>query len=283
MPAEHAGTASLLRPLSPRAWRVVDRRRETDDIVTLRLAAEDGGSFQFRAGQFNMVTAFGVGECAVSMSSRCSETGWVDHTVRQVGAVSRAICAARPDDVLGLRGPFGRDWGVEDETGRDVVVVAGGIGLAPLRGAIYQLLEAGRARRVHVIVGARTPSQLLFDCDLRTWTRMDAHVDVTVDVPAPGWHGNVGLVTSLLAGVDIDGATASAFVCGPEVMMRFVAMALVDRGVPADRVKISLERNMQCGVGWCGHCQLGPLLVCRDGPVVRYAGVVPHLLRERER
>jgi anaerobic sulfite reductase subunit B len=291
MPADTAvGAASvgpssntLSRPMTPEPHRVVDCRREADDVVTLRLAPEGRGPLAFRAGQFNMLTAFGLGESAISMSSRCADTEWVEHTIRDVGAVTHSLCRADRGDLIGVRGPFGTDWGVENRAEGDVVVLAGGIGLAPLRGAIYQLLEPPRTGRVFVIAGARSPSQLIFHDDIETWAALGARVAVTVDVAEPGWNGHVGLVTSLLSWADFDPGSTSALVCGPEVMMRFVAVALVDRGIDPGRIKISLERNMQCGIGWCGHCQLGPLLVCRDGPVVTYDGVVPHLLRERER
>ena len=166
-----------------------------------------------------------------------------------------------------------------------MVVVAGGIGLAPLRGAVDELVhraEPGRGR-VFVIAGARQPGQIIFGDDLEAWERDGAVVAVTVDVAGPGWSGHVGLVTSLLDHAAFDPASSIAFICGPEIMMRFTARALVDRGVDPERIRVSLERNMQCGVGWCGHCQLGPFLLCRDGPVLPYAGAVAQLLNERER
>ena len=267
----------------PVPHRVVTRTPETADVVTLGLRPLAGGPPAFRAGQFHMLTAFGVGEAAVSTSSPPGRTAAIEHTVRDVGPVTHALCGAGTGDVIGVRGPFGTDWGVSDEGSGDVVVVGGGIGLAPLRGAVYQLLDRPRAGRVFVIAGARSPGQIVFRRDLETWSGLGARVAVTVDVPTAGWDGHVGLVTSLLGWADFDAPSASALVCGPEVMMRFTAGALVDRGVRSDRIRVSLERNMQCGVGWCGHCQLGPLLLCRDGPVVAYDGVVPRLLRGRER
>lgn len=269
------------RPMTPVPHRVVARRRETEDAVTLTLAPERGRPWPFRAGQFHMLTAFGVGESAISVSSPPG-ADTVDHTVRDVGPVTHALCAVPVGGLVGVRRPFGTDWGVGDVTG-DVVVVAGGIGLAPLRGAVRQLLAGPRRGRVFVVIGARTPSQVMFGDDLEDWAAAGAHVAVTVDMAGPGWSGHVGLVTSLLEGIDVDTARAAALVCGPEIMMRFTARALVDRGVHPSRIRVSLERNMQCGLGWCGHCQLGPLLLCRDGPVVSYDGDVPRLLLERER
>jgi len=290
------------RALTPVPYRVVSRRRETDDVTTLSLAPVAGVAMAFRPGQFNMLTAFGVGEAAISISSAPSSSGPLEHTVRDVGTVTHSLCAARVGDLVGVRGPFGTDWGlaeVDDQVDTlhtlggtthahlrgDVVVVAGGIGLAPLRGAVYELL----ARRSHdgggvvVCVGARDPSQIVFRDDLEEWTRAGAEVSVTVDVSAPGWTGHVGLVTSVLGDAHFDPSRTTALVCGPEIMMRFTARALTDRGMDPGRIRVSLERNMQCGVAWCGHCQLGPFLLCRDGPVLPYAGIVAHLLTEPER
>ena len=282
--------ATRPEPLTPLAYRVVERRRETDDVVSLFLEPLGAAAREFRPGQFHMVSALGVGEVAVSISGAPGEVGPLRHTVRDVGAVTHALCASRAGDVLGVRGPFGTDWAVtprEDGEldGRDVVVVAGGIGLAPLRGAVAQLVATrrGGGGRVFVLVGAREPGQLVFGEDLATWERQGATVLVSVDRATPEWHGRVGLVTTLLEDAGIDPVRCRALLCGPEIMMRFTARALVDRGVDPAAILVSLERNMQCGVGWCGHCQLGPLLLCRDGPVVTYAGAVERLLSERER
>ena len=277
------------RAMTPALYRVVERRAETGDVMTLSLSPVADGPMAFLPGQFNMLTAFGVGEAAISVSSAPRDEGPLRHTVRDVGSVTRALCRTRIGDVIGVRGPFGTDWGVGDpgaggERG-DVVVVAGGIGLAPLRGAVYELV-ARRARGgggVFVVVGARDPSQIIFRDDLETWADAGAEVAVTVDVSDPGWTGHVGLVTSLLGGSGFEPDKATALVCGPEIMMRFTARTLIDGGVDPAAIRVSLERNMECGVAWCGHCQLGPLLLCRDGPVVPYAGVVAHLLTERER
>ena len=282
------GSPALRSPLTPIPYRIVKRRVELDDVVTLSVApvsADAGGPFQFAHGQFNMLTSFGVGEAAISISSAPAEEGPIEHTVRDVGAVTRALCAAPVGSVIGVRGPFGRDWGLETiEDAADVVVVAGGIGLAPLRGAIRDLAARRRSGgRVFVLVGMRSPAQILFPDDLEAWRRAGIHVGVAVDVAAPDWHGSVGVVTVLLSEAPFEPAGAVALLCGPEIMMRFVARQLVDGGVDPSRIKVSLERNMQCGVGLCGHCQLGPLLLCRDGPVVPYGGVADELFMERNR
>lgn len=278
-------------PLMPVPHRVVAWRRETADVATLELVPIDEGPAPFRAGQFNMLTAFGVGEAAISISGAPDAEGPLRHTIRDVGPVTHALCEVQPGEVIGVRGPFGSDWGTGELAG-DVVVMAGGIGLAPLRGAVDELLRAvaipeadrpGACTRVFVLVGARQPDQILFPDDLRRWSEAGARVAVTVDVATPSWGGRVGLVTTLLDGAGFEPSGATALLCGPEVMMRFSARALTDLGVDPARILVSLERNMQCGLGWCGHCQLGPFLLCRDGPVLPYGGSVARLLAERER
>jgi NAD(P)H-flavin reductase len=237
--------------MTPLPYRVVDRRQETSDTATLTLEAARAALPQWTPGQFTMVYAFGVGEIPVSVSG--GRAGLIRHTVRGVGAVSRAICVAPVGSTLGLRGPYGQGWPAPPEHA-DVVVLAGGIGLAPLRPVVTAALA--RPGRVFVLIG---------DAE---WRDAGAEVLVTVDRADTSWSGRVGVVTTLLDGLDLASGTSVGYVCGPEVMMRIGARALVDRGVPRDRVSVSLERNMRCGVALCGHCQLGPILVCRDGPVV---------------
>ena len=256
-------------------------------MVTLVLEPFDDRSLRVSDhGQFNMLTALGVGEVAVSIAGPAVASGVIEHSVRDVGAVTHALCTAPVGAEVGVRGPFGRGWGIERlPDGRDVVVVAGGIGLAPLRSAVHALVARARdgRGRVFVVAGARSPDQILYRDDLDAWRRAGSHVAVTVDVGTPGWEGPVGVVTTLLPDLPFEPDGAWALTCGPEIMMRFVARGLVDGGVEPGRILVSLERNMQCGVGWCGHCQLGPLLVCRDGPVVPYGGTADRLLLERGR
>lgn len=269
---------------TPVLYRVDGCQQETDDVTTLDLRPVHGPAVSFRPGQFNMLTAFGVGEVAVSVSSAPDPGGALQHTVRDVGPVTHALCTRAVGDVVGLRGAFGTDWGVDGllDSGQDVVVVAGGIGLAPLRGALQTLVTRRRGGgRLVLLVGARTPDQIVFGADLERWRDLGAHVGVTVDIAAAGWRGHVGVVTTLLPDAPFDPARTVALMCGPEVMMRFAARDLVDRGVDPARIRVSLERNMQCGIGLCGHCQMGPLLVCRDGPVVAFDAARP-LLEERE-
>ena len=266
--ASASAEPALRGAMTPVPHRVVSRTPETADTWTLELEplAE---SIRPRAGQFDMVYAFGVGEVPISTSGDHEGEGRLTHTIRAVGAVTRALCALEPGGIVGVRGPFGTEWPLAEAVGGDLVVVAGGIGLAPLRPAIRHAL--GRRDgygAVSVLVGARTPEDLLFVDELERWrARHDVEVDVTVDAAAAGWRGRVGLVTTLIPGAVFDPAGAAALVCGPEVMMTFVVRALVDRGLPLERIWVSMERNMRCAVGHCGHCQLGPTLICRDGAV----------------
>jgi NAD(P)H-flavin reductase len=263
--------------MAPSPYVLRERSAETADTWTLALEAVDGPGPAIAPGQFVMVYAFGIGEVPISVSGPAHREGPVVLTVRAVGAVTRAICASRPGAVLGLRGPFGTSWPIGGSSGADVVVVAGGIGLAPLRPVVLHALEhRSDFDRVVVLYGARTPDDLLFPAELSGWSA-EAAVDVTVDAAKPGWAGKVGVVPKLLPRAEFDAASAVAFVCGPEIMMRYTIEALLARGVPPERIHVSLERNMRCGVGHCGHCQLGPTLICRDGPVYTYAEASPWL------
>ncbi|HVC40852.1 MAG TPA: FAD/NAD(P)-binding protein [Candidatus Saccharimonadales bacterium] len=258
--------------------RVVGRRQETADVVTLELEATDGSRLRYAAGQFNMLYAYPVGEVAISISANPAEDGPIAHTVRNVGTVSRALCGLQLGDTLGLRGPFGSGWGLDSAAGGDLVIVAGGIGLAPLRSVIAQVIsQRERFGAVEVVIGTRTPEELAFREQVEMWRgRDDLSVHVTVDRATPGWHGTVGVVTTVLPRIRCDPG-AIALVCGPEVMMRFTALALQERGLPASRIRVSMERNMQCAVAQCGHCQLGSVFVCADGPVLTWDRVEPLL------
>jgi NAD(P)H-flavin reductase len=257
----------------PAPFRVADRRQDTVDTWTLALEPV-GDGFAVAPGQFVMVYAFGVGEVPISVSGPPERPGEpVVLTVRDVGAVTHAICESEPGSVLGLRGPLGNSWPVEAAEGGDVVVVAGGIGLAPLRPVVLHVLaHRDGYQNVWVLYGARTPRDLLYRDELESW-RYEIGVDVTVDAADSSWTGGVGVVPQLIARADVRPEAVSAFVCGPEVMIHFTVEALRERGLPDERIFLSLERNMRCGVGLCGHCQLGPTLICRDGPVYSQAQV----------
>jgi NAD(P)H-flavin reductase len=267
--------------LVPSSFRVAGRRQETGDTWTLTLEPL-GEGFAAAPGQFAMVYAFGVGEVPISVSDVPAVAGEpVVLTVRAVGAVTRAVCRSEQGAVLGLRGPFGSSWPVAEAAGGDVVVVAGGIGLAPLRPVVLRILaRRDRYGTVRVLYGARTPHDLLFRDQLEAWRR-EVGVDVTVDAGDGAWTGRVGVVPQLVWHAAFRPEAATAFVCGPEAMMRFTVEALRARGMPDERIVLSLERDMRCGVGLCGHCQLGPTLVCRDGPVYTQAEV-ERLLAVRE-
>jgi len=275
---------SAAGPMTPRPFRVVSRRRETEDTWTLALEPADGAPAPaFAPGQFNMLYAFGVGEVPISISGDPGAEGPLEHTVRAVGPVSAAICRAQPGAEIGVRGPFGSSWPLERAAGRHVVIVAGGIGLAPLRPALLGAL-AGRERLAGLVVlcGGRSPSQLLYRAELESW-REDPRVElgVTVDSAEPGWLGGVGVVTTLIGDAPFDPANALAFTVGPEVMMRFTVDALLDRGMDPADVHISIERNMKCAVTQCGRCQFGPTFACREGAVMSYGAIAP-FFRVRE-
>jgi NAD(P)H-flavin reductase len=277
-----ATTENAMLPIACRVERV---QRETDDTVTLELVPETNGSGpSFQAGQFNMLYAFGVGEVPISVSGDPTQGsgGWL-HTIRDVGAVTRALCGSKQGDVVGLRGPYGSAWPVRDVEGSDLVFMAGGIGLAPLRPALYQALaRRERYGRIVVLYGARSPLEMLYVDELKSWRgRFDLEVEVTVDHAVGDWRGQVGVVTDLLEFAHFDPLETVALLCGPEVMMRFSATELQDRGVDSDNIYLSMERNMKCAVGLCGHCQLGAEFVCKDGPVFRLPRI-SRLLTMRE-
>jgi NAD(P)H-flavin reductase len=280
-----AQTAALARePMLPVAYRVTGRRVETHDSVTLRMEPARTPLPPFLPGQFTMLCSPGVGEIAISVSGDpAARDGALSQTIRDVGAVSRALCRAGPGSVIGVRGPFGTTWGLDTAVGRDLVIVAGGVGLAPLRPVLLgALADRDAYRRVVLLAGARSPAEFLFRDQLPDWAaRPGLEVGLTIDQPAAGWTGPVGFVTEPLARLALDPGRTIAFLCGPEPMIRLSAEVLLAKGMAAEDIRVSLERNMKCGVGLCGHCQLGPLLLCRDGPVIDYARAQP-LLAVRE-
>jgi NAD(P)H-flavin reductase len=261
--------------LIPEPFEVVSKRRDTTDTWTLEL---EGRPLAFAPGQFTMLSAGGAGEVPISISGDPDRPERLVHTVRAVGLATEAISAAEPGGVLGVRGPFGRPWPLDEAEGADVVIGAGGIGLPPLRPAILTLLaHRERYGRLVLLYGGRTPDQLMFPEELDAWREQGFEVHVTVDSAGPEWLGHVGVVTRLVSRANINPATTLAMSCGPEIMMRFLVAALAQEGVSTARIYVSMERNMQCGIGHCGHCQLGPTLVCRDGPVYRWSEVEPWL------
>ncbi|MEZ5931066.1 MAG: FAD/NAD(P)-binding protein [Alphaproteobacteria bacterium] len=256
----------------PSLARVVARRQELGDTWTIDLEVDDPGLLAFAPGQFNMLYAPGVGEAAISVSGDAHGASRLTHTIRDVGMISHALASLEPGMTVGVRGPFGTAWPVEAAEGTDVVIIAGGLGLAPLRPAIYHIL-ANRERygRVALLCGARGVKGILFPGQLAAWrSNLDLQIEITVDHADSGWRGHVGVVTGLIPRADFDPADTTALVCGPEIMMRFAAQALADAGVDENAIHLSMERHMKCGLGHCGRCQYGPYLICRDGPVMSY-------------
>ncbi|NJN83457.1 MAG: Ni/Fe hydrogenase subunit gamma [Caldilineaceae bacterium] len=273
---------SAADPMLPLPYTVRERVKENEDTFTVELEPASGDILPaFRAGQFNMLYILGIGEIPISLSGDPAKPYRLIHTTRAVGSVTGAMSNLREGDMLGVRGPFGSCWPMEQMVGRDVVIVAGGIGLAPLRPALYQMLESREQfGKIVLLYGARTQEEMLFRRELEQWrARFDLEVHVTVDrATAPKgrtWQGNVGVVTTLIPRAPFDPLESVALICGPETMMRFTVQALQRRGVTTDHIYVSMERNMQCAVGFCGHCQYGPYFVCRDGPVFRFDQLQP--------
>jgi NAD(P)H-flavin reductase len=270
---EETVTLAAPGPMTPAFCRILRTRSETRDTFTIELEPPNGNpSFQFAPGQFNMLYVFGNGEVPISISGDPKHPQSLVHTVREVGAVTKAMRALKRGDAVGVRGPFGSSWPVEEAVGRDVVIVAGGIGLAPLRPAIYAILaKREKYGRVVLMYGTRTPDDILFRRELERWrARLDLSVHVTVDRAMAAWKGSVGVVTTVIPRAHFDPQNLLVMACGPEIMMRFTILELRNRGVPIEQIYVSTERNMKCAIGFCGHCQLGPAFVCKDGPVFRY-------------
>jgi NAD(P)H-flavin reductase len=259
-------------PMVPLPYRVNKFQKETGDTFTMELLPVEKQSIgRFKAGQFNMMYVFGVGEVPISISGDPGEPEILTHTTRAVGVVTKAMNKLKAGMTIGIRGPYGTHWPVEEAYGDDIMIVAGGIGLAPLRPALYQVLQfREKFGKVILLYGTRTPEDILFKKELENWRkRFDMEVYVTVDRATGNWRGNVGVVTKLVPRAPFDPHNATAFVCGPEVMMRFTALSLIDRGMNSENIYVSMERNMKCGIGFCGHCQMGAPFICKDGPVFR--------------
>ena len=257
--------------------------RETDDTFTFVLAPPEDQEFTFAPGQFNMVYAFGVGEVPLSISGDPSRKDILVHTLRNVGPVTHEICGQKKGQVLGIRGPFGKPFPLENQKGRDIMVIAGGIGLAPLRPIVHHLKNHREDYgHIAILYGSRTPHDLLFKTELKEWRRrLDMDVEITVDIADQIWHGNVGVVTKLIASSSFDPINRTAYLCGPEIMMKFTVAELRKHGMDTKNIYLSMERNMKCAVGFCGHCQYGPHFICKDGPVFSY-DQIENLFTKRE-
>lgn len=265
-------------PVVPHPVAVRELQAETHDTYTLTLDPPDPDQgLPFIPGQFTMLYLFGSGEVPISISGNPDSPMQLVHTIRAVGGITRAMQEINTGSMLGVRGPFGTGWPVMEALGKDVVIIAGGIGLAPLRPFVYHLLNRREDYgHVSILYGARSPADILYRDELQSWGgRFDVDVSVIIDHAATDWYGDVGVVTSLLDKVRCDAGNTIAMACGPEIMMRFAARGLNDIGIPDEQIHVSMERNMQCATGMCGHCQYGPAFVCRDGPVFRLDRIKP--------
>lgn len=267
-------------PMIPRPFRLTGKRKELADVVTLVLEPRNATNWNgFRPGQFNMLYLPAVGEVAISLSGDPSNSSRLVQTIRDVGQVTKSLVGLSPGELVGVRGPFGNPWPIDAAEGQDVVVAAGGLGLAPLRPVIYALLANRDAfGRVTLLYGARSPDEILFREELQAWRgRLDMYVDVSVDHAPTDWRGPVGVVTTLIETARFDSHNSVAFICGPPLMMRLCSQVLSNRGIDAARIYLSMERNMKCAIGLCGHCQLGPDFICKDGPVLPLSRLAPRL------
>lgn len=278
-----AATSALTDPMTPTPVVVRKIIWENDDTFTLTLeCAPLGPEYRFLPGQFNMVYVFGVGEAAISISSDPARPATLDHTIHRVGLVTTALAQKKRGDLIGIRGPFGSIWPIEVARGRDVCIASGGIGLAPLRPVIYGMLKDRNAYgRIIVLYGGRSPLDLLYRVELEKWANdFGVEVLVTVDRGDSSWKGHIGVVTSLFQYIKLDARETIAYVCGPEIMMKYTVDELERRGVPPAQMYLSMERNMKCAVGFCGHCQYGPTFICKEGPVYPVMRVRPLLDRK---
>lgn len=269
----------MTNPLLPQAVEILSWEEESEHVFTIETNAPPGyGGFQ--AGQFNMLYVPGAGESAISISGDPGDPGILTHTVRAVGNVTGALRDLRPPQSIGLRGPYGQPWPLAEARGRELLLLAGGIGLAPLRPVLYAALAvAAQFKSISLLLGARSPAELLYAEQLQRWRSNErVRVLASVDTASQEWHGDVGVITDLISRAEFDPAQVVAMICGPEIMLRFCAKRLRELGVAPEAIYVSLERNMQCAAGFCGHCQLGPYFVCKDGPVFAYADVERYLM-----
>lgn len=274
----------MMNPYLIHPATIVSKAREAEDVNTYRLQLVEERvrqRFRFAAGQFNMVYLFGAGEVAISIVSDPDQPEFLDHTIRAVGRITKAMAALGPGDAVGIRGPFGQGWPLEEARGRNLLIITGGLGCAPVVGAIeYIFRRRDQYGSVKILHGVKTPHDLLYRERFDAWRGSpDTEVLLTSDQPDKAWRHHVGVVTELFERVSIDPTKSMVLMCGPEIMMRLGVPILIRRGIPASAVYVSLERHMECGVGLCGHCQLGPYFLCKDGPVMRYDRVAQWLGR----
>jgi sulfite reductase subunit B len=257
-----------------RAAKILRARNLTAHEKLFEIALGDG-SLDHEPGQFVMVSVFGVGEIPLSVTSSPTRRGSFDLCVRAVGKVTNALHALEAGDELGIRGPYGRGFPIRILEGNDLLIIAGGLGIAPLRALINYVLDNRRDfGKVHILLGCKSPEDMLFTDELDTWNRrMDVHYECTVDKAAPDWAGNVGVITTLIPGVDLQPERTFAAVVGPPVMYKFVIKELLTKKIPENQILVSFERHMKCGMGKCGRCQIQNLYCCQDGPVFNYRDI----------
>lgn len=279
--SQAAPSVDPLDPWSPHPARIRSIRQEVPEIATYELVIDHPqvrGRYRFRPGQFNMLYLPGIGEAAISISSDPSRPEALLHTVRAVGNVTNALARKQVGEPVLLRGPFGSSWPLDACRDCDVVLAAGGVGLPPLRPAIHHFMDhRNDYGRVILLYGARSPQTLLFTNEYETWRRAGIEVETTVDLGDDDWTGHIGVVPTLLERLILDAERTRILTCGPEIMMRFVIMEALSRGIASEDIALSMERNMNCAIGFCGHCQLGPEFVCKDGPVFSYDRMAPFL------
>ena len=260
-------------PYRPIKARIVEARMLTDKEKFFRIELEGGIDLRHQPGQFVMVSLFGYGEAPISICSSPTDKGYFELTVRNVGTLTDKLHRLGEGDVLGIRGPFGRGFPIDNMFGFDLVIAAGGLGLVPLRSLIrYIMYNRNDFGNVQILLGCKTPKDLLFGQETREWMgRAEIKFNCTVDRVDPDWKGNVGLITSLIPGVDLNPTRTYGVVVGPPVMYRFVLSELLKKNIPDHQILVSLERRMRCGLGKCGHCQIEGVYVCQCGPVFDYA------------
>jgi len=257
--------------LTPKIYQVKAVAHETSDIFTLTLTSKDSGrGMAFLPGQFNMLYHFGFGEVAISISGDPSKQDVLVHTMRAVGSVTKSLQKLKAGDEIGVRGPFGSEWPISKKH-CDVLLVAGGIGLAPLRSALLDLAaHKDQYKDITLLYGARNPDDIIFKKDLENWQKQGIKVETTVDKTGAGWHGPVGVVTALIKKNVKNPKNTLVLICGPEIMYKFTMPELLGAKVDENNIFLSMEKNMQCAVGFCGHCQYGPHFICKDGAVFPY-------------
>lgn len=251
---------------------IVDSKFLTKEEKYFKIVLEGNMVLNYIPGQFIMVCIPGAGEAPLSISSSPTQEGYFEIVVRKVGRFTTALHRMKAGDKVGIRGPYGKGFPIKLLEGNDMLFVAGGLGIIPLRSLINYVMDNRRDYgKVSILLGCKEPRSLLFDDELKIWQdRLDVNFSCTVDRAAPDWKGNVGLITSLIPGITLDSTKTYAIIVGPPVMYKYVIAELIKKEVPESNMYLSLERHMKCGVGHCGHCQISGLYCCKDGPVFNY-------------